>query len=99
MENKNFIVNAFCTLFGALGLKFWDIFFVTKKETKEAQQVLIDSMLTQIESLNKRQDELQSAHKEMQNEISSWKDKYYKLLGKYQQVLGKYLPNYLIDDQ
>lgn len=93
-ENQNILINAICTLLGALGLKAWDSFFATKKESKDATQILIDSMLKQIESLNARQDELHAKQNEMHNEIASWKDKYYKLLEKYQRVISKYLPNY-----
>ncbi len=94
MENQNLIINAICTLVGALGLKIWDSFFATKKETKDADITLIEKLQAQIDSVNKRQDELQAQLKEMGAELDSWKNKYYKLLKEYNKLLITYLPNH-----
>lgn len=98
MENQNILINAICTLLGALGLKMWDSFFSTKKESKDSEIALIEKMQIQIDNLNKRQDELQESLTKVSTELDSWKDKYYKLLDKYQKLMAKYLPNHLTEE-
>lgn len=98
MENQNIIINALCTLLGALGLKMWDSFFSTKKESKDSEIALIEKMQIQIDNLHKRQDELQENLTKVSLELDTWKDKYYKLLEKYQRLMAKYLPNHLSEE-
>jgi hypothetical protein len=92
------LINAICTLIGAIGLKAWDTFFSTKKESKDSQIELIEKMQVQIDSLNKRQDELQLTVKQYAEDATSWKDKYYKLLLKYSKLSTKYQPNVVITE-
>jgi hypothetical protein len=98
MQSSDIIFNLVSALAGGFILKIWDSFFSTKKESKDSEIALIEKMQIQIDSVNKRQDELQESLTKVSTELDSWKDKYYKLLDKYQKLMAKYLPNHLTEE-
>jgi DNA-binding transcriptional regulator GbsR (MarR family) len=91
---NDIIINAICTLAGALGLKIFDSLHSTKKESIDNNIALIEKLQEQVNILFKRIDEVQAQLDNMIKEKENWRNNYYKLLNKYYNLLSKYKPNF-----